>query len=125
MRSGAFSPRPKEAHEQDILARLENPTLKHTHGVKRQCPLTDKLEHFSFVSGYPPDLIHNLFEGIVTYELALCIDLFITNKYITLTELNYALRRFPYKWTDLRNIPYLVPHNLEALVEMHTKAGPF
>ena len=37
----------------------------HCYGVKQLCPLAEKLEHFDVISGYPPDLLHYLFEGIV------------------------------------------------------------
>lgn len=108
VRSGAFVPRTKEAHALDIQALQDNPTLKHFHGVKKQCALTGKLNHFHFVSGYPPDVIHDLFEGIVPYEVALCLDDFIRKKYITLTEVNDLIKKFSYKWTDKTNSPHSV-----------------
>ena len=41
----------------------------HVYGVKRQCALTAKLKYFHVLSGYPPDVLHDLFEGI-----ALCLS---------------------------------------------------
>ena len=47
------------------------------YGVKRSCPLSESLEHFHVVNGYPPDLLHDLLEGIVPTELALCLKALI------------------------------------------------
>lgn len=65
-----FPPRTKRDHSLHVQTVRESPNLKHCFGIKRSCPLTDKLNHFHFVSGYPPDLLHDLFEGIVPRELA-------------------------------------------------------
>lgn len=111
VRSGTFTPRTKETHAQDIQALRENPSLVHSRGVKKQCALTAKLQNFHFVSGYPPDITHDLFEGIVPYELALCFDLWVKKKYISLAELNDSIKHFPYKWSDRVNSPHSVPLN--------------
>lgn len=47
----------------------ESTGTSHCYGVKQLCPLTEKLEHFDAMSDYPPDLLHDLFEGIVPKEL--------------------------------------------------------
>lgn len=79
------------------------------HGVKRQCALTAKLKYFHVLSGYPPDVLHDLFEGIVPLEIALCLGVFIQNKYFTLEELNKCIREFPYKWSDKTDAPHRAP----------------
>lgn len=38
-------------------------------GVKKACIFTERLAHFYVTSGYPPDVVHDLFEGIVPVEL--------------------------------------------------------
>lgn len=85
--------------------------MTHVYGVKRHCPLTKNLKHFNVLSGYPPDVMHDLFEGIVPRELALCLQVFIKNKYFTLDELNKAIQMFPYKWSDKTDAPQQVPLN--------------
>lgn len=89
----------------------EKTNLTNFFGVKRSCPLTEKLEHFHFVSGYPPDVLHDLFEGIIPRELALCFQVFIKKKYFSLNELNTLITQFPYKGTDQTNSPHAVPQN--------------
>lgn len=60
----------------------------HCYGVKRQCPLTDRLQYVNVLSGYPPDLQHDHFESTVPLELALCLNVLIRGKCFTLDELN-------------------------------------
>lgn len=63
------------------------------------------------MSGYPPDLLHNLFEGIVRLELALCLNVLIKKKYFSLFQLKDLIRQFPFKWTDKADSPQPVPLN--------------
>lgn len=76
--------------------------------------LTENLHHFHVyrvyhvyhtLSGYPPDLLHNLFQGIIHLELTLCLAVFINKKYLTLSETNDAIKSFPFKWSDKINCP--------------------
>ena len=93
-----------------MKAALENNA--HCFGVKRECVLTKNLSHFHVVAGYPPDVAHDVFEGIVPVELAYCLKSMISKKLFTLDGLNKAILAFPYKWSDKRNKPHVVPQNL-------------
>ena len=73
--SGAFPPRTKENYDLHVQSIKENHALVHCCGVKKGCPITGKLSYFHFVTGYPPDVLHDLFEGIIPLELALCLKL--------------------------------------------------
>ena len=42
--------------------------------------LTEKLTNFHVLTGYPPDILHDLFEGIVPLEIALCLKVLIEKK---------------------------------------------
>lgn len=86
VRTGSFQARTKQEHSLNVQAALESPTLSHCFGVKRQCALTSKLKYFHVLSRYPPDLLHDLFEGIVPLELALCFSVLIKKKYFTSTQ---------------------------------------
>ena len=54
--------------------------------------------------------MHDLFEGIIPVEIALCVSVFISKKYLSLNSLNTAILNFPYKWGDRTNRPHIVPH---------------
>ncbi len=88
VRTGTFPPRTKEEHRVHVQTAQESTGGCLCCGVKQLCPLTEKLQHFDVMSGYPPDLLHDLFEGIVPKELALYLAALIKGRYFTLIELN-------------------------------------
>lgn len=71
VKSGAFSLRTKELHDFHVKLAQENGTS--CCGVKSHCVITKTLAHFSVHTGYPPDVMHDVFEGIVSVELAHCL----------------------------------------------------
>lgn len=70
--------------------------------------------HFHPITGFLPDILHDLFEGIVPVELALCIREMIRLKYFTLEYLNTKIRTFPYQHSDRLDKPQLIPKNFAA-----------
>lgn len=124
--SGAFPPRTKENYDLHAQSVKRNPALAHCCGVKKGCPITEKLSYFHFVTGYPPDLLHDLFEGIIPLELALCLNVFTHKQYFTLTELNKSISQFLSKCTDKTDHPNLSQQILplaKVLVGMPVKTG--
>jgi hypothetical protein len=65
--------------------------------------LNESLQHFHTTTGFPPDILHDLFEGIVPVELALCIQEMIRLKYLTLEGLNRKIMLFQYENSDKVN----------------------
>lgn len=88
---------------------MSSPISTHCYGVKKQCALSEKLQHFHVTSGYPPDVLHDLLEGVVPLELALSFQDFIKKRYFSLVELNTCIQQFPYKWSDQTNRPHVIP----------------
>lgn len=114
VRSGAFPRRTKENYNLHINSVKTNPDLVQCFGVKKSCPITAKLSYFHFVTGYPQDILHYLFEGIIPLELALCFNEFIRKQYFTLTDLNKSIDTFPYRCTDKTDKPQPIPTNLAS-----------
>lgn len=108
--SGEFSLRSKDLHKQHVKHAVESG--KHCVGVKRPCVLTENLSHFHVSTGYPPDILHNLLEGVVPVELAQCLGMFISKKYITLDSLNKVIVSFHYKGKDKTNRPHIGPRTV-------------
>lgn len=79
------------------------------HGIKLESPFND-LHYFHVCqSRLPPCLTHDLFEGIVPYDLHLCINDFTEEKkWFTTSYLNRRIAFFQYKGTDACNKPNLV-----------------
>lgn len=56
-----------------VLQKLrQNETLKSIDGVKNECVLEKHLQFFHTINGFPPDILHDFFEGVIPYELCLC-----------------------------------------------------
>lgn len=105
----------------------QDPGLSRTYGVKGACPLTENLEHFHVVSGYPPDILHDILEGIVPAELSLCLTDLIGKRYFTRDMLNQTIRHFNYTFTDKTDRPQMTGKGFfppkGPLAEMHMRIG--
>lgn len=110
---GEFSMRTKESHDLHVqnVVQGEHPTH---FGVTGDCALSKRLQHFHPITGFPPDILHDLFEGIVPVELALCIGEMIRRKYFTLEYLNTKIQTFPYQHSDRVDKPQLIPKNFAS-----------
>jgi len=51
------------------------------YGIKNDSVFQSYLKYFYVTEGFPPDISHDLLEGIVPYELALCTGILIEKKY--------------------------------------------
>lgn len=114
VRSGSFDLRTKELHDSHVNSAQKNSSS--SFGVKRQCVITKNLAHFSVQIGYPQDIMHDVFEGIVPVELAHCLSLLILKKYFNLELLNKSILSLPYKWSDKTNRPYMIPHTFSKSI---------
>lgn len=112
--SGAFEHRTIDTHNQQVQEVKHDPTVAKQYGVKGGCVLTDGLEHFHVVRGYPPDILHDLLEGIVPVELSLCISDMISKKYFTIETLNHAMKTFEYAFHDKTDQPQPIAHGFST-----------
>ena len=82
------------------MEELESSDKQSVNGVKGACVLSKHLSYFHPVTGFPPDILHDLFEGIVPVELCLCLKELIRKGFITFDGLNSRIKLFPYKFSD-------------------------
>ncbi|XP_071847914.1 uncharacterized protein [Apostichopus japonicus] len=95
--------RTKETHMRTIQL-LEESENDHIDGVKFNS-VFNSLSHFHVAApGLPPCLGHDLFEGLVDYDLALFIDYFVKQKWFTYDLLNENLNKFPFHGPDAANM---------------------
>lgn len=88
---------------------------KSTYGIRNDSVFHKYLKHFHATSGFPPDISHDLLEGVVPFEVALCLGRFIQNKYFKdVQQINSILNQFHYLYTDAVNKPQLIPSNAVA-----------
>ena len=109
---GEFIMRTRACHDLNVQNAVQGE--KAYLGVKDECALTKTLQHFHPVDGFPPDILHDLFEGIVPVELALCISEMIRRRYFTLEYLNLKINTFPYQHYDKLDKPKPISKNFVA-----------
>lgn len=90
VKSASLTLRSKELHESHV--QTAEMTWTSSFGVKSHCSKT--LAHFNVLTGYPPDAMHDIFEGIVPVELARCLALLISKKYFDLDTLNRLVLQY-------------------------------
>ncbi|XP_053097175.1 uncharacterized protein LOC128320857 [Pangasianodon hypophthalmus] len=110
---GEFSMRTRACHDLHVQKAVQGENASHL-GVKGECVLRNVLQHFHPITGFPPDILHDLFVGIVPVELALCRSEMIRLKYFTLQFLNTKIRTFPYQHFDRLDKPQQIPKNFAA-----------
>ena len=86
-----FVMRTKESHDLIVKQILDSDSSGSKFGVKRACVLSESLQHFHPTSGFPPDLLHDLLEGIVPAELALCLKEMFRLKHFSYEYLNHKI----------------------------------
>lgn len=59
---------------------------------------------------------HDLFEGIVAFDLKLFIDYFIGKKWFTLIELNMRIDKFHYSIEDRKDKPCTLPTKSKRII---------
>lgn len=111
--SEEFSKRTKASHDNGVHAVMHGDILSQC-GVQEECVLSRSLEHFHTVTGFPPDILHDVFEGVVPTEMALCIREMIRSKYFTLEYLNNKIVSFPYQHTDKVDRPQTISKTFAA-----------
>ena len=81
-------------------------------GIKARCDF-HVLEYFHVCQpGLPPCLAHDLFEGVVGYDLFLMIRYFVrTTRWFTYALLNNRIAKFPYQSSDAKSKPCEVHHS--------------
>ena len=85
-------------------------SAKHSadYGVNRRSLLED-LPYFSVVKAMPHDIMHNIFEGVVPYEMKLLIDFCSnTQSYFSLATLNHRIVSFDYGYSEMGDKPAII-----------------
>lgn len=75
---------------------LSGPLCEHystTYGINRLSKL-EEIPGFSVIQGLPHDIMHDLFEGVVPYELKLLLRHCVQSRYFTIDELNSRIEGY-------------------------------
>lgn len=71
-------------------------------GIKRPCPF-NMLSEFHCMTALPPDIMHDLFEGVLPSTMGLVTNQLIEENVVTLEDLNRSIQSFPYARLDVNH----------------------
>lgn len=74
------------------------------YGINRPSEL-DKIPNFSVAENLPHDIMHDLFEGVVPYEMKLLLTHLVNAKYFSIATLNDRIKRFDFGYIERSDIP--------------------
>ena len=105
-----------ENYSESISFLDENPNEKSHQGIKFDS-VFNRLKYFHVCRpGLPPCLGHDLFEGVVAYDLALFVKYLVkTKKWFTYDHINGMIRNIAFKEYDARDTPVELRPNGDKL----------
>ncbi len=107
-----FVLRTSEVH-QCHLARIQQiPDDKVTYGVNGPLPF-EELQYFDVTTALPPDIMHDLLEGVIPLVMKLVIGKAHTEKHITIREINEELQKLCIGQNDKANKPVQLSERLQ------------
>ena len=96
--------RSKELHTENCKALNENSTVLSVFGVKKNC-VFNSLKYFHSSDNYAVDIMHDLLEGVVQYELKLLFHYLVKQGYVSVNTLSDRIQSFNYGYPDRKNKP--------------------
>lgn len=79
--------------------------LATTYGLNRDSIL-NSLQFFHVTEGLPPDIMHDILEGALQYEMKEMLLVFTCEKgYFSLDVLNQRIKEFSYFYADVKDKP--------------------
>lgn len=86
----------------NTLRRRKNPSFQ---GVKFNSVFNELTYFHVCLPGLPVCLAHDLYEGVVSYDLKLFISYFVSKEWFSYDTLNKAIAKFPFSTEDKRDKP--------------------
>jgi len=82
--------RTPDAHLYHLDAVAENPVNSTVYGVRHVCPFAT-LPGFDVLTAFPPDIMHDMLEGVVPLTLRLVLKSLISRDLFSISDINSAL----------------------------------
>ncbi|XP_054929068.1 uncharacterized protein [Dermacentor andersoni] len=104
-----FTLRTKEMHARHAQLTQTDKSLSSVYGVSGESCM-NALQSFDVVQGLPPDIMHDLFEGVIPFAMKHVISHLVTNNILTLDRLNQRLSSFSFQGADKKSKlpPFLI-----------------
>lgn len=90
--------------DESDLDEEENLGTRNKFGLRERC-VFNVLDSFHAVYSFPPDLLHDLYEGVVAQDLCGCIKILSMKGFFTIKEYNEALQNHHYKSYEMNDRP--------------------
>lgn len=118
-----FTHRDPADYNESVQFLESHPEVTMHHCIKGNS-VFNKLSHFHVCQpGLPPCLAHDLFEGVVDYDLAMCLQCLIKEEqWFSYESLNDRLKLFP---GESSNKPNAIPNKGKKLGGMQPKTGGY
>lgn len=107
-----FVLRTREGHAYHLESVIDDRERVALYGVQSRCPLSD-LDYFDVTKTFPPDVMHDVLEGVVPLVMKLVIREAKKQKHITIPEFNDELKHLRFGKNDIENRP--VPITAKSL----------
>ena len=95
--------RTPDKHKQQVTEISEDPSKSVNYGINSSSVL-DSITNFSVVTNIPHDVMHDLLEGVLPYEMKLLFTHLVSEKYVTIGINNDRLKRFDLGCTESSDI---------------------
>lgn len=118
-----FVLRTSEVHQCHLARIKQIPDDKATYGVNGPSPF-EELQYFDVTTALPPDIMHDLLEGVIPLVMKLVIGKAHTEKHITIREINEELQKLCIGQNDKANKPVQLSERLQH-VGITLKSGAF
>lgn len=97
-----FVIRTKQSHTRHVELLKQDPTLSSVYGVNGESCLSS-LDSFDVTQGLPPDVMHDLYEGVIPFVMKHVIRHIVSSGFLTLEQLNERLAKFPFQAGDKKS----------------------
>lgn len=88
-----FNMRTIEIYSKQVALVENDRSLASVYGLKANCPL-NVLDNFHCITGLPSDIVHDIFEGVVSYVLTNVIKSFVPDGFFSPEDLNKSILLF-------------------------------
>ena len=113
----ALKLRTRESYDEQALAVRLDERLATDYGIRHSSEFISG--SFHVVNGLPPDIMHDLLEGVVPFELALTLRALIKEGIVSLEELNRILSSWNYGPLDKANQPVAISSNFNDTIKQN------
>jgi hypothetical protein len=102
----AFDLRTPKDHDDQVSSLSSASYVENSikYGINRKSALDD-IPNFSVARNLPHDIMHDILEGVIPYEMKLLLEFLVEKKYIAVNTLNNRMKSFDFGYTETSDKP--------------------